>query len=129
MNWLQMSNRSYSLVLTSKCQIDHIVWFWRAFKSSTFVCFRLWIKMKFKWSLNFSIWENQTKIVLEDSSPSFSTVSFRVSEFKHTSDEPLHLKHPKLPEIVKIHDMILADRRIKVKLRKPWTPWSSSHFI
>jgi len=57
--------------------------------------------MKFKWSLNFFIWKKQIKVaILEDSSPSFSTVSFRVSEFKHTSDEPLHLKHPKLPEII-----------------------------
>jgi len=56
------------------------------------------------------------------SSPSFSTVNFWVSEFKrgrtHTSDE-LYSERPKtvtIPEIVdKIRDMVLPDRRIKVR--------------
>jgi hypothetical protein len=60
-------------------------------------------------------------VVLRDSSPSFSTVLFWVSEFKrgrtHTNDKPLpgRPKTVTTPEIVdKIHDVTLADRRIKV---------------
>lgn len=60
--------------------------------------------------------------VLGDSSPSFSTVSFWVAEFKrgrtHTNDDPRsgRPKTATTPEIIdKIHDMVLADRRIKVR--------------
>ena len=59
--------------------------------------------------------------VLGDSSPSFPTVSFSVSEFKrgHTdkSDEPCsgRPKTATTTEIVdKIHDMVLDDHRIQV---------------
>ncbi|KZC10691.1 Histone-lysine N-methyltransferase SETMAR [Dufourea novaeangliae] len=60
--------------------------------------------------------------VLGNASPSFSTVNFWVSEFKrgrsHTIDAPCsgRPKTATTPEIVdKIHDMVLADRRIKVR--------------
>lgn len=60
--------------------------------------------------------------VLGNASPSFSTVSFWVSEFKrgrtHTSDESRsgRPKSATTPEIVdKVHDMVLEDRRIKVR--------------
>jgi transposase len=65
--------------------------------------------------------KSRLDVVLWNSSPSFSIVSFRVSEFKrgrtHTNDEPRsgRPKTATTPEIVdKIHHMVLADRRIKV---------------
>jgi transposase len=65
--------------------------------------------------------KSRLDVILRDSSLSFSTLSFRVSEFKggrtRTNDEPRsgRPKTATTPEIVdKIHDVVLADRQINV---------------